>query len=102
MLTWCRENRRTDAKVRRALVEQHAINRRVYDYARRGIAQLRPRSRPCVTAALTLYSEILDRIEEIDFAVFSQRASVGVGRRIRVGGTGLVKAWAARHRDHRV
>ncbi|OBG21288.1 phytoene synthase [Mycolicibacterium celeriflavum] len=102
VLTWCRENRRTDAKVRRALAEQHAINRRVYDYARRGIAQLRPRSRPCVTAALTLYSEILDRIEEIDFAVFSQRASVGVGRRIRVGGTGLVKAWAARHRDHRV
>ncbi|KUI00008.1 phytoene/squalene synthase family protein [Mycobacterium sp. IS-3022] len=102
VLTWCRENRRTDAKVRRALVEQHAINRRVYDYARHGIALLRPRSRPCVTAALTLYSEILDRIEEMDFAVFSQRASVGIGRRIRVGGTGLLKAWAARHREHKV
>ena len=34
-----------------------------------------PRSRPCVSAALTLYSEILDRIEDIDFAIFSQRAT---------------------------
>jgi phytoene synthase len=102
VLTWCHENRRTDAKVRRALVEQHAINRRVYDFARRGIAHLRPRSRPCVAAALTLYSEILDRIEEIDFAVFSQRATVGTGRRVRVGGAGLIQAWRARRRDHRM
>ncbi|KUH92615.1 phytoene/squalene synthase family protein [Mycobacterium sp. IS-1556] len=102
VLTWCRENRRTDARVRRALVEQIAVNRRVYDYARHGIALLRPRSRPCVTAALTLYSEILDRIEEMDFAVFSQRASVSIGRRVRVGGSGLFKAWAARHREHKV
>ncbi|KUI40041.1 phytoene synthase [Mycobacterium sp. GA-1199] len=96
VLTWCHENRRTDAKVRRALVEQHAINRRVYDFARRGIAHLSPRSRPCVSAALTLYSEILDRIEQIDFAVFSQRATVGTTRRIRVGCAGLLKAWRAR------
>ncbi|MGV0605660.1 phytoene/squalene synthase family protein [Mycolicibacterium sp. XJ1904] len=99
VLTWCHENRRTDAKVRRALVEQHAINRRVYDFARRGIAHLSPRSRPCVSVALTLYSEILDRIEQIDFAVFSQRATVGTGRRIRVGCAGLVKAWRARRQD---
>lgn len=99
VLTWCQENRRTDARVRRALVEQHAINRRVYDYARHGISLLRPRSRPCVSAALTLYSEILHRIEDIDFAVFSQRATVGTARRIRVGGAGLVKALRARLRD---
>lgn len=102
LLMWCQQNRRTDAKVRRALVEQHAINRRVYDYAQHGISLLRPRSRPCVSAALTLYSEILDRIEEIDFAVFSQRATVGTGRRIRVGGAGLVKAWRARLSDRGV
>lgn len=99
VLTWCQENRRTDARVRRALVEQHAINRRVYAYARQGISLLRPRSRPCVSAALTLYSEILHRIEDIDFAVFSQRATVGTARRIRVGGAGLVKALRARMRD---
>ena len=100
LLVWCHENRRTDAKVRRALVEQHAATRRVYDYARHGISHLRPRSRPCVSAALTLYSEILDRIEHIDFAVFGQRATVGTGRRIRVGGAGFVKALRARMRDH--
>ncbi|MGV0851146.1 phytoene/squalene synthase family protein [Mycolicibacterium phlei] len=100
VLTWCHENRCTDTRVRRALVDQHAINRGIYDYARHGISLLAPRSRPCVSAALTLYSQILDRIEEIDFAVFSQRATVGTMRRIRVGGAGLLRAWGVRHRDH--
>ena len=54
--------------MRRALAEQHAATRRVYELARTGIALLHPRSRPCVAAAFTLYSEILDRIEDIDFA----------------------------------
>jgi phytoene synthase len=98
LLMWCHAHRRTDARVRRALVEQHAATRRVYEFARIGIALLHPRSRPCIAAALTLYSEILDRIEEIDFAVFSQRASVGTGRRLQVAGGGLIKAWAARGR----
>jgi 15-cis-phytoene synthase len=96
LLMWCRANKRTDARVRRALVEQHAITRRVYDYARGGIAMLHPRSRPCVAAAHTLYSQILDRIEDIEFAIFSQRATVGTGRRVQVGATGLIKAWRAR------
>jgi 15-cis-phytoene synthase len=98
LLMWCHTHRRTDARVRRALVEQHAATRRVYEFARHGIALLHPRSRPCITAALTLYSEILDRIEEVDFAVFSQRAGVGTGRRLQVAGGGLIKAWAARAR----
>ena len=55
---------------------------------------LRPRSRPCVATALTLYSEILDRIEDIDFAVFSQRATVGTGRRLRSRGAGLLTGMA--------
>lgn len=100
VLTWCHLNRQTDEKVRRALIEQHAINRRVYDFARQGIPLLRPRSRPCVAVALQLYSEILDRIEEMDFAVFSERATVGTGRRIRVGAAGLMKALGARVTDH--
>jgi phytoene synthase len=98
VLVWCHTHQRTDARVRRALVEQHAQTRRVYDFARHGIALLHPRSRPCIAAALTLYSEILDRIEELDFEVFSQRASVGMGRRLQVAGGGLIKAWAARGR----
>jgi 15-cis-phytoene synthase len=99
VLMWCHNHRRTDAKVRRALVEQHATTRRVYDYARHGISLLHPQSRPCIAAALTLYSEILDCIEAIDFAIFSQRATVGTSRRIRVASSGLLKAWCARLRD---
>lgn len=96
VLTWCHRRQRIDARVRHALIEQHEITRRVYDFARHGITLLHPRSRPCIAAALTLYSEILDRIEDIDFEIFSQRATVSVGRRVQVGATGLVKAWRAR------
>jgi phytoene synthase len=98
VLTWCHEHRRTDARVRRALMEQHAETRRIYDYARHGIDLLKPGSRPCIAAALTLYSEILDRIEELDFEVFDQRATVGMARRLQVAGRGFVAAWAARIR----
>ncbi|MDT5339067.1 MAG: 15-cis-phytoene synthase [Mycobacterium sp.] len=96
LLTWCHDRQRTDPRVRSALVEQHAATRRIYDLARGGLAHLHPRSRPCVDAALLLYSEILDRIEDIDFAVFSQRATVGTARRARVAAAGLAKAWRAR------
>jgi phytoene synthase len=98
VLTWCHTNGRTDARVRRALIEQHAQTRRVYDFARRGIALLHPRSRPCIGAALTLYSEILDCVEALDFAVFGQRATVGARRRLTVAGAGLARAWAERVR----
>jgi phytoene synthase len=96
MLSWCHSNGRTDARVRRALIEQHAATRRVYETASKGIAMLDPRSRPCVSAAFTLYSEILDRIENIDFAIFTQRATVGTGRRLQVASRGLIRAWRAR------
>lgn len=101
VLTWCHIHQRTDARVSRALADQLAATRRIYEFARHGIALLHPRSRPCIAAALTLYSEILDRIEELDFAVFSQRATVGTARRLQVAGGGLVKAWAARARGAR-
>lgn len=102
LLTWCQTRQRTDPRVRAALVEQHAITRGTYDYARQGISLLDPRSRPCVAAALTLYSEILRRIEDIDFEVFRERATVGTGRRIRVATTGVVKAWRARRAHDRI
>lgn len=96
VLMWCHHNRRTDLRVRNALAEQHDIARQVYRYAADGVAMLEPRSRPCVAVALTLYSEILDRIERSDFAVFTQRATVGNGRRLRVAGAGLARSWRAR------
>ena len=96
LLIWCHDNQRTDPRVRQALAAQHEITRVIYREAAKGIALLAPQSRPCVTAAFTLYSEILDRIEEIDFEVFSQRASVGMGRRLQVFTGGLVRAHRAR------
>ncbi|WP_099020442.1 phytoene/squalene synthase family protein [Mycolicibacterium palauense] len=96
LLGWCQTNRRTEPRVRRALAEQHAITRTVYAQARPGIAMLAPGSRPCVSAALTLYSEILARIEAIDFEIFGQRASVGTPRRVVVAAAGATRAWAHR------
>ena len=96
VLMWCHYNRRTDPRVRNALAEQHDIARQIYRYAAEGVPMLQPRSRPCVDVALRLYSEILDRIEASNFAVFTQRASVGNARRLRVAGAGLVRSWRAR------
>ncbi|NIH80675.1 phytoene/squalene synthase family protein [Amycolatopsis viridis] len=99
LLTWCRHTGRTDPKVRAALAAQHATTRAIYTYARAGIDRLHPVSRPCITTALVLYSEILDRIEAAGFAVFAHRARVGHGRRARLAVSGLVRAmWARRGR----
>jgi phytoene synthase len=96
VLTWSQHNRRTDPRLRAALIEQHARTRSIYDHAERGIAMLAPRSRPCIRAALTLYSEILGCIEEMNFEVFSRRATVSNSRRLRVAGRGLIDARRAR------
>ncbi|KRE25242.1 phytoene synthase [Mycobacterium sp. Soil538] len=98
LLRWCQANRRTDHRVRDALAEQHARTREVYEQAKPGIGMLAPASRPCVAAASTLYSEILDRIEAVDFEIFGRRATVGKPRRAVVAAAGLGKSWAARMR----
>lgn len=97
LLTWCHDNRRTDPRVRRALAAQHHLTRGIYRFAGDGVRMLAPWSRPCVATAFTLYSEILDRIEASDFAVFSQRAKVSTARRVQVAGGALFRAWRARH-----
>jgi phytoene synthase len=97
LLRWCHASRRTDPRVRAALADQHATTRAIYRYASAGIARLQPAARPCVATALTLYSEILDRIEELDFAVFARRARVGKARRLQVAAPALARAlWARR------
>jgi phytoene synthase len=97
LLGWCHVNRRTDPRVRSALAAQHDITRAIYRFAGDGVRMLAPRSRPCVATALTLYSEILDRIEASDFAVFSRRARIGTARRLHVAGGALLQAWRTRH-----
>ena len=37
-------------------------------------------------------------VEELDFAVFDQRATVGNRRRLQVAAAGLVRAWRSRQR----
>jgi phytoene synthase len=96
LMMWCHHHRRTDARVRGALAAQHEITREIYRFAAAGIAMLVPRSRPCVTTALTLYSEILDCIEDSDFSVFSRRATVGTTRRFQVAGSALLRSWWVR------
>lgn len=96
LLWWCHDHRRTDARVRNALAAQHEITRDIYAFAAGGIPLLAPRSRPCVATALTLYSEILDCIEDSDFSVFSQRATVATTRRLQVAGGALLRSWRAR------
>ena len=98
VLTFCQRNGRTDPRVKMALAAQHEITRAEYREAHKGIALLAPESRPCVTVAFTLYKEILDRIEDMDFEVFSQRATVGNGRRLQVFVSGLVRARRARRK----
>jgi phytoene synthase len=96
LLMWCHHSHRTNTRVRSALAAQHEIARQTYRFAADGIAMLAPRSRPCVATALTLYSEILNRIEDSNYAVFNRRAMVGTARRLQVAGTGLIQAWRAR------
>ena len=99
LLTWCHEHRQTDPRVRSALAAQHDITRDIYRFAAHGVQMLAPWSRPCVATALTLYSEILDRIEASDYAVFSERARVTTARRLRVASAALIRAWRARREN---
>lgn len=99
LMMWCHHHRRTHPRVRAALAAQHDTTREIYRFAGGGIALLAPRSRPCVATALTLYSEILDCIEDSDFSVFSHRATVGDARRLRVAGGALLRSWRARMRN---
>ena len=101
LLTWCHDqpaHRRPGAPRAGRTARHHP--RRVRQSRARASTLLDPRSRPCVAAALTLYSEILDRIEDIDFAVFSQRATVGTARRLQVAGRGLAAGLARAARRH--
>jgi phytoene synthase len=67
-------------------------NRALYSFADTGIALLPPRSARCVGTARVLYAQILDKIEQRNYDVFSSRARVptwrkaGTAARIMVAG----------------
>jgi phytoene synthase len=85
-----------DEPIRNLLAWEIERARGLYAKAFPGIELVHPSSRDCLTTAWTLYSEILDEIERVDYDVFSGRVQVGLGRRARVGVTGLRRAVAAR------
>jgi phytoene synthase len=61
-----------------------------------GIALLEASSRPCISAASTLYCGIVDEVEKIGYDVFSKRAKTSTARRIKVALPAFIRAIAAR------
>lgn len=69
---------------KRLMAFQIERNRELYRRAEAGIPLLPGPSARCVRAAHRLYAEILDRIEEADYDVFTDRARVPTGRKVAV------------------
>lgn len=85
-----------DGPIRNLLAYEIERARALYRSAEPGIDLVHATSRDCLRTAFTLYSEILDAVEEADYDVFGTRAQVGIRRRAQVGLTGLRRARAAR------
>ncbi|MBT0771057.1 phytoene/squalene synthase family protein [Kineosporia sp. J2-2] len=86
--------------VRELLKFEIERTRRLYAFAEPGIAMLHPTSQDCMRTAYTLYSEILDAVEKIDYQVLTKRASVSLPRRLAVALPAARRARQAR-RTHR-
>ena len=84
--------------VKAALAEQVARVRALEERSRAGIAALHPAVQPCIDAARVLYCGIVDAVEEIDYEVFEQRATVGMPRRLAVALPAWRRARVARRR----
>ncbi len=69
-------SRQVTPQWRAFLAEQIARNRELYAEAQTGLPLLPSASRRCVGAALALYARILERIEDADYDVFSERIRV--------------------------
>ncbi|TXG92767.1 phytoene/squalene synthase family protein [Rhodococcus rhodnii] len=96
LLRRCRRDGHDDPRVRRALAHVVAHTRARYRAAEPGLTMLGRRAGATVTAAFTLYGEILDRIEAEDFAVLHRRAVVPRSRRLAVAARELAKMTAPR------
>jgi phytoene synthase len=91
------ERRVVDDRVRALLQFEILRVRRLAEASKPGVALLAPSSRPCIDAARTLYIGITDAVEDIDYQVFSRRASVSVPRRLQVAAPAWLRAFRARH-----
>ena len=80
------EQRVATPEVKAALREQIARVRAMEESSRAGIAMLSPQVQPCIETARILYCGIVDAVEDIDYEVFTHRATVPLRRRLRVAG----------------
>jgi len=91
--------RRTDFEARRmtdgirALLEFEANRARTYFVeAHEATALLHPSSRTCVHTALTLYSGILDSLEEADYQIFGVHHGFHKGKALRIAAPAYLRA----------
>lgn len=78
------EARIATPQIKAALKFQIARVRKLEESSRTGIAMLGAPSQPCIETARILYCGIVDAVEEIDYEVFTKRATVSMSRRLRV------------------
>ena len=83
-------------EIRTALTFQISRVRRLQSEAAAGIKHLDPVSQPCINAASELYCGIVDEIENIDFEIFSHRATTSKWRRFNVALPAYIQALRAR------
>jgi 15-cis-phytoene synthase len=88
-----------DEPIRKLIRFEIERARSLYSSAEQGIELVHPTSRDCLRTALTLYRDILVRVEQAGYDVFARRASVPLRRRARVAGLGLVRARRVRARS---
>ncbi len=70
------EKRELTPSIKAALRHQIDRVRRLDEQSRAGIEMLHPSSRDCIDAARILYCGIADKVEEIDFEIFTKRARI--------------------------
>jgi phytoene synthase len=78
------EARIATPEIKAALKFQIARVRALEESSRAGIAMLGQSAQPCIDTARILYCGIVDAVEDIDFEVFTKRATVSLTRRLRV------------------
>ncbi len=86
------ERRIATPEIKSALKFQISRVRELEESSRAGIAMLGEAAQPCIETARILYCGIVDAVEEIDFEVFTKRATVSLRRRLAVAIPAYLKA----------
>lgn len=88
--------RQLTPEIKRALQFQIARVRTLQKEANPGIELLEAASRPCIQAASKLYCGIVDEVEQINYEIFTKRATTSTWRRIKVALPAYIRARAVR------